>query len=49
MTIITRNDVETHSSFNRENLSTYESSILVQSLFNRNRDIIIVMKTQLNT
>jgi hypothetical protein len=48
MIIITRSDIETYSSFNRENLSTHESFILVQSLFNRNRDIIIVMKTQLN-
>jgi hypothetical protein len=48
MTIITRSDVETHSSFSREDFSTHESSVLVQSFFNRNRDTTIVMKTQLN-
>jgi hypothetical protein len=49
MTIITRSDIETHSSFSRENFSTHEFSIFVQLFFSRNRDITIVMKTQLNT
>jgi hypothetical protein len=48
MTIITRNDIETYSFFSREDLFTHEFSALVQSFFSRNRDIIIVMKTQLN-
>jgi hypothetical protein len=48
MTIITRSDIETYSSFSRENLSTHEFSVFVQSFFSRNRDTTIVMKTQLN-
>jgi hypothetical protein len=48
MTIITRSDVETHSSFSREDFSTHEFFVFVQSFFNRNRDTTIVMKTQLN-
>jgi hypothetical protein len=48
MIIITRSDIETHSSFSREDLSTHESSALIQSFFSRNRDTTIVMKTQFN-
>jgi hypothetical protein len=43
-----RSDIETHSFFNREDFSIHEFSALVQSFFSRNRDIIIVIKTQLN-
>jgi hypothetical protein len=48
MIIITRSDIKIYSSFNREDLFTLEFSTLVQLFFSRNRDITIIMKTQLN-